>query len=144
MSKAYVDAVRLLARREHGAHELTQKLARKAHSAQDIQDALAECQRLDLQSDARFAEGLCRARIRQGHGPVRIRRDLDQVMIARELIDDILAQEQDHWVSYATAVWVKKYEQLGDDSFAAQQKQKQFLLSRGFAMNTIQLVFKAF
>ena len=26
MSKAYVDAVRLLARREHGAHELVQKL----------------------------------------------------------------------------------------------------------------------
>lgn len=142
MSKAYVDAVRLLARREHGAHELVQKLERKAHSAQDIQDALLECQRLGLQSDARFADSLTRARIRQGHGPLRIRRDLEHVMIERELIDDILLEEQEHWLAHAKAVWEKKYKQFGDDSFAAQQKQKQFLLSRGFAFDTIQMVFK--
>jgi regulatory protein len=144
MSKAYVDAVRLLARREHGAHELMQKLARKEHSEQDIQEAISECQRLGLQNDARFVESLCRYRIRQGHGPLRIRRDLEQVLIARELVDEVLAQEQDHWVSYATAVWMKKYKQQDDNSFAAQQKQKQFLLSRGFTFDTIQMVFKAF
>ena len=142
MSKAYVDAVRLLARREHGEHELVLKLERKGHSTQDIQDALSECQRLGLQSDARFAEGLTRARIRQGHGPLRIRRDLEQVQIAREWIDDILLQEQDHWLEHARAVWVKKYPLQGDHSFAAQQKQKQFLLSRGFTFDTIQMVFK--
>ncbi|HBI21848.1 MAG TPA: recombination regulator RecX [Legionella sp.] len=146
MSKAYVDAVRLLARREHGEHELVLKLERKAHSTQDIQDALLECQRLGLQSDARFVESLMRARVRQGHGPLRIRRDLEQVMIARELIDDIFLQEQDHWFLHAKAVWVKKYqlqdEHPADHSFAAQQKQKQFLLSRGFTFDTIQMVFK--
>ena len=142
MSKAYVDAVRLLARREHGEQELVLKLERTAHSIEDIQDALLECQRLNLQSDARFVESLTRARIRQGHGPLRIRRDLEQVLIARELIDDILAAEQEHWLEHAKAVWVKKYKQLDDDSFAVQQKQKQFLLSRGFAFDTIQMVFK--
>lgn len=142
MTKAFVSAVRLLARREHGAHELAQKLAKKEHSATDIQDAIAECQRLLLQSDTRFAESMCRMRIRQGHGPARIRQDLQNVRIDRDLVDEILGKEQDNWLEYARDVWIKKYKEQADYSFAAVQKQKQFLLYRGFSMDTISKVFK--
>ena len=142
MTKAFVSAVRLLARREHGAHELAQKLLQKKHPELEIQDALNECQRLGLQSDARFVESLCRTRIRQGHGPARIRQDLQQVQIDRDLIEQVLDEERDTWVSYARDVWMKKYSEQEEPSFAAKQKQKQFLLYRGFSVDTINRVFR--
>lgn len=142
MTKAFVSAVRLLARREHGAHELAQKLLQKKHPELEVYEAIAECQRLDLQSDRRFVESLCRTRIRQGHGPARIRQDLQNVRIDRDLIDQVLNEERDNWVSYAKDVWVKKYGAYDDTAFAAIQKQKQFLLYRGFSVDTINLVFR--
>ena len=142
MTKAFVGAVRLLARREHGAHELAQKLAKKNHPELEIQEAIAECQRLELQSDVRFVENLCRARIRQGYGPAKIRHDLQTVRIERDLIEHALREEHDSWVVYARDAWMKKYGEQDDDSFAATQKQKQFLLYRGFSVDTINLVFR--
>lgn len=144
MSKAFEGAVRLLARREHGAHELAQKLIQKKHLEPDVTNAILECQRLGLQSDTRYVESLCRTRIRQGYGPLRIRQDLKQVKIDRDLINTVLEQEQGNWVSYAQDVWIKKYKEQGDDSFAAIQKQKQFLLYRGFSMDTIGELYEKF
>lgn len=142
MTKAFVGAVRLLARREHGAHELVQKLLQKKHPEPEIHEALAECQRLGLQSDTRFVESLCRTRIRQGYGPARIRQDLQTVRIDRDLVEQILNEERDNWVSHARDVWIKKYGEHDDHSFAATQKQKQFLLYRGFSVDTINSVFR--
>ncbi len=142
MTKAFAGAVRLLARREHGARELAKKLAQKKHPDLEIQDAIAECQRLGLQSDERFVGSFCRTRIRQGHGPARIRQDLQQVGIDRDCIEHALGLERDNWVSYARDVWMKKYGEHDDHSFAATQKQKQFLLYRGFSVDTINLFFR--
>ena len=142
MTKAFVSAVRLLARREHGAHELAQKLLQKKHPENEVQAAVNECQRLDLQSDVRFVGSLCRTRIRQGHGPVRIRQDLQQVRVDPELIHQVLDDERDNWVSYAREVWMKKYGAQTEESFAATQKQKQFLFYRGFSAETINEMFR--
>ena len=142
MTKAFECAVRLLARREHGAHELMQKLIQKKHPEVETQEAISECQRLGLQSDERFVESLCRARIRQGHGPARIRQDLQQARIDRDLIEQALEVERENWVSYARDVWLKKYGDQEDQSFAVIQKQKQFLLYRGFSVDTINSVFR--
>ncbi len=143
MTKSFESAVRLLARREHGAYELTQKLLQKKFPAVEVQDAISQCLRLGLQSDERFVESLCRARIRQGHGPARIRQDLQQVRIDRDLIEQALDAERENWATYARDVWVKKYGAQEDHSFAEIQKQKQFLLYRGFSVDTINLVFRA-
>lgn len=142
MSNAFVGAVRLLARREHGAHELKSKLQKKGYPDNEVQEALKECQRLDLQSDARFVENICRARIRQGYGPIRIRQELFQLKIDDELINEILRDEQDNWLSYAIEVWKKKYKHQGELSYLVVQKQKQFLLYRGFSTDIINTMFK--
>ena len=140
-SEAYDCAVRLLTRREHGAEELLGKLIRKGYSAADATEALLECQRLDLQSDRRFVDNICRLRIRQGYGPVRIRQELHQVDSA--LVAERLQEESSNWLDYALAVWNKRF-QTQALSFTAVQKQKQFLLYRGFASDTIALVFDKF
>lgn len=139
MNKALNCAVGLLSRREHSAFELLHKLMQKGFDEVEANDALVECQRLGFQSDVRFAESLCRTRIQQGHGPMRIERDLRQVQIKSDLIEDIL--EQYNWVELAQKVWLKKYKQY-DETYAIVQKQKQFLLYRGFPMDIIASVFK--
>lgn len=141
MNDAYMCAVRLLTRREHGAHELAIKLAQKGYSKLDIQEALLECQRLGLQNDNRFVDNVCRTRIRQGYGPQRIRQELKSLQIDAELIDKALQQEQENWLAYAIGVWKKKYKEQGELSCAVVQKQKQFLLYRGFSTETIAKVF---
>lgn len=133
--------MRLLARREHGAHELANKLAQKGYAGDAIQDALEKCQRLELQSDSRFVENVCRARIRQGYGPLRIRQELQQMQVEGALIEAVLQQEQDNWLDYAIGVWKKKYKEQVELSYIAIQKQKQFLLYRGFSTDTIAMVF---
>lgn len=141
MSKVYVDAVALLARREHGSDELVTKLVNKGHSETDILAVLAECQRLGLQSDLRFVSSIHRVRIRQGYGPERIRRELQQKKVDRELIQQVMSTEQPDWVSCGLQVLQKKYKSLILGSYAEQQKQKQFLLYRGFTGETIAQVF---
>ena len=143
MSEAYEGAIRLLTRREHGAHELALKLAIKGHAEEAIEAALVLCQQRGLQSDARFAEQLCRLRVRQGYGPVRIQNELQALRVARSLIDAALQEEADHWVSHALLVWQKKVKTQGALSYIALQKQKQFLLYRGFSHETIEAVVNA-
>src|SRR5258708_2325254 len=90
MNEVLTSALRLLTRREHGAIELSTKLAQKGYKALAIEAALAECQRLNLQSDHRFTEAFCRHRLNQGYGPVKIRNDLRIRQIDRALIEAIL------------------------------------------------------
>ena len=134
--------MRLLARREHGAHELVNKLAAKGYLEPDIQNALLECQRHGFQSDSRFVDNLCRTRIRQGYGPIRIRHELQNLQVDGALISAALQQEQENWLVYAVEVWKKKYKEPVDLSYTALQKQKQFLLYRGFSTDTITMIFK--
>lgn len=136
-------AFRLLARREHGADELLRKLEKKGHRAAAARAALAECQRLKLQSDERYADSLCRTRIRQGYGPLRIRQELQSMNIDAERIEQALSPEADHWLACAMGVWKKKYggRPSPDVPYAVLQKQKQFLLYRGFSTETIKQVF---
>ncbi len=141
MSKTYESAVRLLARREHGAYELAQKLSQKGHPQGAIAEALLKCQDLGLQSDVRFVELVCQSRIRQGYGPIRIRQELQSKQIAGDLIEQGLEQ-QACWLRQAQDVYQKKYKACNDVSFQMIQKQKQFLLYRGFPMDIINQVFR--
>lgn len=137
MNKALHCAVGLLARREHSLAELADKLAQKGYDDAEIQEALTLCQRQGLQSDARYADSLCRVRMRQGYGPMRIRQELKTKNVAREHIEEVLSLDSHQWLEHAMQVWEKKYGLSSNASFAEKQKQRQFLLYRGFSMETI-------
>ncbi|MDF1758247.1 MAG: recombination regulator RecX [Legionellaceae bacterium] len=142
MNKAYNCAVSLLAAREHGFLELVGKLTNKGFDESDILSAVEKLKKLDLQSDQRFVDMICRARIRQGYGPERIRNELKQKSVDSDLIEEKLETERSNWVSYAVEVWQKKYKQQIEYSHSEVQKQKRFLLYRGFSMDTIAMVFE--
>lgn len=137
MNDAYACAVRLLARREHSVAELNDKLLHKGYCDLDIENAINRCLQQGLQSDARFAESLVRTRIRQGYGPLRIRQELQMKHISPALITEVLSAEHENWLMHAMVVWEKKYKASGDVSFENKQKQKQFLLYRGFTPDII-------
>lgn len=142
MTKAFDSALRLLCRREHGAQELVNKLAKKGYEQEDARKALERCQELDLQSDMRFAEIICRVRIRQGYGPLRISQELQSKQISQELINKVLRAESDNWLSYALAVWEKKYNNKEAATGIEMQKRQRFLLYRGFPGDIINRVIK--
>ena len=109
----------------------------------DIQESVLACQAQGFQSDRRFADMVCRARIRQGYGPVRIAQELKQKQIDAEVIHEVLEEERDHWVFYAIQARKKKYKEQGELPYGVLQKQKQFLRYRGFSIETISMVFNS-
>ncbi len=149
MREALDAAMRVLANREHSAHQLRQKLKQRGFSANDIDEALVECARLGLQSDTRFAESLCRMRIERGYGPLRLALFLQEAGVSSEesiFVLETLNQTTD-WVDVCMRVWQKKYGVLGKGdvlSWALQQKHKQFLRYRGFTDETIRVVFETY
>ncbi|VEB34783.1 Regulatory protein RecX [Legionella sainthelensi] len=142
MTKAFDSAVRLLARREHSALELYDKLKQKGYSSIEVKEALDTCERMNLQNDGRFVEAYSRLRIRQGYGPLKISQELSNKGIDKELIHQFLQQEQDNWLQYALNVWQKKSKGQRNLSFNEVQKQQRFLLYRGFSMDVIAQVKK--
>lgn len=142
MTDAFNCAVRLLSRREHCADELAEKLAQRGYNPEEVSAVVAECQRLGLQSDARFVEMLCHSRIHQGCGPLKISQELQAKRINRELIDEMLEREKENWVVYALAVWRKKFKSQDEISFTELQKRQRFLLYRGFPMDIIAKVIQ--
>ena len=133
-------ALRLLARREHGALELAEKLRLKGYDKSAINEVILYCQNLGLQSDARFIESFCRSRIRQGYGPIKIMQELEHKKVSKDLIMNQLNQE--NWEAYALQAWNKKYKNSHSKIPTEIIKQKRFLLYRGFPMEIINIIFK--
>lgn len=139
---AYHQAVTMLARREHGALELGRKLSKKGHSEAVIQSVLEKCQQLGLQHDARFAAQKIRTRVAQGYGPLRVQLELQHLGVSRDVIEAAFFAEAYDWHEQAAFVLQKKYGNISSRTPAILQKQKQFLLYRGFSMTTIMQVMR--
>ncbi len=137
MTKALECALRLLSRREHGAKELLVKLKQKGYDPKDSEQAVAECQRLELQSDTRFAGAVLRSRMRQGYGPQRIRQALQAKAIDPDVVDEAFQSESIDWQACALTVWQKKCPSEHDLSYMDVQKIKRFMLYRGFSSDLI-------
>ncbi|MDF1678236.1 MAG: regulatory protein RecX [Legionellaceae bacterium] len=137
-------AVRLLSQREHSAHELRKKLKQRGFSNDKIDDILDTCLQLDLQSDARFTEMLCRSRLNRGYGPLVMQQLLRQAGVAPSVVTRALEQLETEvdWLLAVRSVWQKKFRGNTDTSARARQKQQQFLRYRGFSEAMIRAFFE--
>ena len=102
-------AVRLLARREHSAEEIRQKLTKREFEADEIATALLELRQGDWQSDERFAEAYIRARRLKGFGPVRIASELRDRGVDEQITDRYLLADDDIWWRMLEQEYQKKY-----------------------------------
>lgn len=144
MSKrsAIQQAADLLARREHSATELEQKLKKAAHPDDEIAAAIAELQAKKLQSDSRFAEQFVRNRIQKGLGELRIRQELKQRGVADTIQDQALAEAETDWFELACDVRCKRFGETVPEDMRQRAKQQRFLQYRGFTFEQITQTFE--
>jgi len=136
--KAMDTAVRMLALREHSAHELRAKLKAKGHPEALITSVLAELQEFDLQSDDRFTESFVRSRLSRGQGPMRIRHDLAQKGVSEVLLEEALTQPAEFWLEVAQQARSRKFgDELPMGDGDAWNQQARFLSRRGFPSDLI-------
>jgi len=135
-------AIGLLARREHSATELQQKLQQAGHETDKIHAALEKLQQSGLQNDQRFAEAFIRSRLLRGYGELRIRQELKQKGVADELANLSIQQAEIDWFSLATAVRCKRFGEQCPDDFKDRARQMRFLQYRGFTHEQITESFK--
>jgi regulatory protein len=134
-------ALRLLARREHGARELEYKLAQRGIDRDKAAEVVGELARSGWQSDARYVASLVRARVAQGYGPLRIESELEAAGVAEALIRETLAEVGADWKALAAEVQARKFGQV-PGSGAEWQKQYRHLAGRGFESEQIYAALK--
>jgi len=133
-------AVRLLARREHSAYELGQKLLLREFEADDIAQVIAELKQGGWLSDERFAAAYIRMRRLKGFGPVRIRRELQTRGVDETLVDTLLDGHSETWQQALQQQYEKKCRHKRLVDFADKAKCIRFLQYRGFALDAIRKV----
>ena len=135
-------AMNLLARREHSANELLQKLKQRDFEQNEILRAIEELQADNLQSDARFAESFINQRVNAGYGPIRIRHELRQKGVAEELVDAILEHFDGKWQELMLQQKIRKFGAEIPDEYAQKMKQARFLQNRGFSPESVMRLFR--
>jgi len=141
-SSAKQVAVRLLARREHSAEEIRQKLIKHEFGLDEIASALLELKQGDWQSDERYAEAYIRARRLKGFGPVRIASELRERGVDEFIVDRYLSAEDDIWRQTLEQEYQKKYHGRAFNDYQEKAKRMRFLQYRGFSLDQIHDVVK--
>ncbi len=135
-------AVRSLGQREHGRQELERKLRSKGHDAELIERVMDYLLEHDLQSDARFTEGLIRSRIQRGYGPMKIRQELATKGVGDQALEGQLTEPSEFWESVAADSLARKFGRP-PESRDEWGKQARFLARRGFPSDVIYRVLGA-
>ena len=130
-------AMDLLARREHSAYELRQKLKLREFDSDAIELALESLQRDNLQSDSRFTESYINHRINAGLGPIKLANELRQRGVNDELINQHMSAVSIDWDEQLERQRIKKYGEEIPSDYKLKMKQARFLQNRGFSPESV-------
>ena len=124
-------ALKLLARREHSALELTRKLLRNGGDAtvRAVVEGLAQ---RGFLSDERFVESYVRNRIERGQGPAKIRAGLLARGVTSALIDGALGHAAEFWYERARTALAKRFGVAPPADAAERGRRTRFLSMRGY------------
>ena len=126
-----------LSRREHGYHELIQKLSQKGFTSNDIVPILDKFKDADIQSDVRFADMHIRNGANKGQGMTRIKETLRQLRVDDASLNLALQDVDIDWFSLAQRARLKRFGELLPSDTRQKSKQQRFLLYRGFSFEQI-------
>ncbi|HEX20698.1 MAG TPA: regulatory protein RecX [Acidiferrobacteraceae bacterium] len=130
-------AMNMLARREHSAYELQQKLSRKGCRNDLALSVVLQLQTDGLQSDSSFTRAYRRYRSNRGFGPVRIQLELERKGVASEIIRQWLDFNALEWYEAVKRVRIKKYGSELPNDYPERARQARFLHYRGFTHEQI-------
>lgn len=126
-------AIKMLARRNHAASELVDKITKRGGDAQLAQQVVADLQQQNLQSDADFIQSAINNAVYRQHGPFKLRQQLQQHALDGALIEEILAANNINWQQLALQLYRRKFTEPVDFQNPREyQKRQRFMQSRGF------------
>jgi regulatory protein len=139
--KALNTALRILTRRDHSKHEISQKLKARGYVEEIIDEVILECQRFDYINDERTADVFIRHLQRKGYGRKRIRFELNQKGLRGEHIQAVLSKsisEADE-CRCAEKILHKHARRFNREKDELKRKDKiyRFLYQRGFSKTVI-------
>jgi regulatory protein len=145
---AYVDAVKLLGRRELSVAQLRAKLAEREHDAADIDRAITLLVENGSLDDARLARAyVARALEVKKRGRSRIQRELSAIGIEHEVASEVLGEafgDLDERALVKKALEKKLPGKKTIEDRAAYARVYQFLMRQGFSHAAITAVLRAY
>jgi regulatory protein len=145
---AYLDAVRLLGRRELSVAQLRARLVDRDHAPADIDRAIDLLLENGSLNDARVARAYARRALQiKGRGRLRTQRELQTMGIAPEVVAEALGElfgDVDERSLVKKALEKKLRGRQKIDSAAAYARAYQFLLRQGFSPTAVTTVLRAY
>lgn len=141
MSSPYIDALKMLGRRELSEAQVRQRLARKGHSEGDVDEAVQRLKTERALDDGRVADAIARTAIAvKRHGRMRVRRAIESAGIApalaKQSVDAAFGDVDDDVLLQAALG-----RRLRGDAVIADQRQFQrlyrYLAAKGFESDRI-------
>jgi regulatory protein len=140
-SRAYLDGLTMLARRELSEQQVRQRLARRQHDADAIDAAVARLREERALDDARVAEAIARTETSlKKRGKLRVRMQIERAGIAKEIarqaIDEVFATVEDEALLEASlAKRLHGRDTIADDREF--QRLYRYLVGQGFESDRI-------
>ena len=138
---AYVDALKMLARRELSEAQVRQRLARKGHSRDEIDEAVTRLRGERAIDDARVAEAIARTEtsIRR-RGKLRVRMQLQQAGISKDVaaraVDEVFSGvDSDELIEASLRKRLRHRETIADDREF--QRLYRYLVRQGFETDKV-------
>ncbi|WP_031859011.1 recombination regulator RecX [Vibrio parahaemolyticus] len=130
-------ALHLLSRRDHGIHELYQKLIFKGYEALEVEEVVQFCLEHKYLDDLRYARSQIRQHINKGHGEQRIKQELHQKKVAESIIEQAIECEPQDWFELAKQTAEKKFKGHRAVDRKEYAKQVRFMQYRGYTFDQI-------
>ena len=147
MADAYIDGLRMLARRELSEAQVRRRLARRKHAAKDIDAALVRLREERAIDDARVAEAIARTQVSiKKRVKLRVRRQIEQAGIlpatANRAVDEVFgALDQDVLLESSLAKRLRGRERIADD--AEFIRLYRYLIGQGFEPQAVLAALKS-
>jgi regulatory protein len=145
--KAYLDGLKMLARRELSESQIRQRLARKGHSESDIDEAVERLRGERAIDDARVAEAIARTEtsIRR-RGKLRVRMQIQRAGIDQDLakraVDDVFSGiDDEELIEAALRKRLRHRETIADDREF--QRLYRYLIGQGFESDRVMRTLSA-
>jgi|ERR1051326_263083 regulatory protein len=144
---AYVDALKMLARRELSELQVRQRLARRGHEPQAIDEAIARLRDERAIDDARVAEAIARTETSlRRRGKVRVRMQIERAgiakSIARQATDAVFdGIDDDTQIELALKKRLRGRATIADDREF--QRLYRYLIGQGFESDLVMKTLRA-
>jgi regulatory protein len=143
---AYLDALKMLARRELSEAQIRQRLQRREHDPDAIDAAVSRLREERAIDDARVAGAIARtATSVKRRGKLRVRRQIEEAGIlpatARQAVDEVFgALDEDALLDAALGKRLRGRETIADD--AEFRKLFRYLIGQGFEQDRVMALLK--